>query len=603
VESALSPVQATAGRLDGASSLCELFQATVRERSEELALRTAGGREELTWREYGRRIETIAGGLAGLGVEHGEPVALMLLNRHEFALVDCAAMHLGATPFSIYNTFPDEVISHLLANARCRVVVCEGEFAPRVLRAAEGTRVEHVVCATGATDGALTLEALEASAPRGFELEARWRSVGPDDLLTLIYTSGTTGPPKGVELTHANMLAELRAMAEALPVTSGGSTISYLPSAHIADRWSTLYTSMAHGLSVTYLPDPALLASTLIEVRPTVWGGVPRVLEKLRAGLEAALASETDAERRASVETAIDAGREVVRSEQAGKAVDAELAARRAQAERLFLAPLRHKVGLDRVERLAIGAAPSPPDLLEFYWAVGLPLLEVWGMSETSAVCTTNRLGANRIGTVGQPIAGAEVALADDGELLVRGALVMRGYRGEPEKTAEAIDEDGWLHTGDIATIDADGFVSIVDRKKELIINSAGKNMSPANIESHLKSSDPLIGQAVCIGDERPYNVALLVLEPEAVAVWAREHGLEGVPLAELATDEQLLAEIAAAVERANGHLARVEQIKRFHVLGEEWLPGSEELTPTMKLRRKPIARAYAGQIEELYSR
>jgi long-subunit acyl-CoA synthetase (AMP-forming) len=601
MESALSPMHPTLERLESASSLCELFQATVSEREHEPALRTAGAEQQLTWGEYARRIETIAGGLARLGVEHGEPVALMLLNRHEFALVDCAAMHLGATPFSIYNTFPEEVIAHLLENAGCRVVVCEGELLPHVLRAAEGTRVEHVVCATAAAGGALALEDLEAGAPPGFDFEARWRSVALGDVLTLIYTSGTTGPPKGVELTHANMLAELRAMAEALPLTPGGSTISYLPSAHIADRWSTLYTAMAHGLSITYVPDPAVLAGTLIEVRPTVWGGVPRVLEKLRAGLEAALASEPDAERRDAVAGAIEVGREVVRRGQAGESADAELMARHAEAERQVLAPLRARVGLDRVERLAIGAAPSPPDLLEFYWALGLPLLEVWGMSELSAVATTNRVEANRIGTVGQAVAGAEVTLADDGELLVRGPLVMRGYRGEPEKTDEAIDEHGWLHTGDIATIDDDGFVSIVDRKKELIINSAGKNMSPSNIESHLKSSHPLIGQAVCIGDERPYNVALLVLEPEAVAVWAKQHGRVGVPLAELAVDDDLLSEIAAAVAQANNHLARIEQIKRFRLLGEEWLPGGEELTPTMKLRRKPIALRYAAEIEELY--
>jgi long-subunit acyl-CoA synthetase (AMP-forming) len=603
MESALSTRGEVGASLERAASVCELFQATARELADKPALRTAGGQQELTWAQWAERMAAIAGGLAQLGVEHGEPVALMLLNRHEFALVDCAAMHLGATPFSIYNTFPEEVIAHLLANSGARVAVCEQQLAERVLRAAAGTRVEHVVCLTAGVPDTISLEDLEAAAAPDFDLEARWRSVGPDDVLTLIYTSGTTGPPKGVELTHANMLAELRAMAEALPLAWGGSTISYLPSAHIADRWSTLYTAMAHGLTVTYVPDPTLLTATLIEVRPTVWGGVPRVLEKLRAGLEAALATESDAGRRDAVAAAIEVGREVVRRRQAGEDVDEQLAASHAEAERQVLAPLRARVGLDRVERLAIGAAPSPPDLLEFYWAVGLPLLEVWGMSETSAVATTNRVDANRIGSVGLPVRGAEVALAEDGELLMRGPLVMRGYRGEPEKTAEAIDERGWLHTGDIATIDDDGFVSIVDRKKELIINSAGKNMSPANIESQLKSSHQLIGQAVCIGDERPYNVALLVLEPEAVAVWARQHGCEDLSLVELADDERLLEEVAAAVEQANSHLARIEQIKRFRVLGEEWLPGGEELTPTMKLRRKPIARRYAREIEELYQR
>jgi len=601
MESALSPAYDTVSRLEHAGSLCELFQATVQERAEEPALHTFGSEQQLSWREYGERVQAIAGGLASLGVERGEPVALMLLNRHEFALVDCAAMHLGATPFSIYNTFPAEVIHHLLANAGARVVVCEEQFVAHVQQAARGTRVEHIVCVAPGVPGTLSLAELEATAPSGFDLEEHWRSVGPQDVLTLIYTSGTTGPPKGVELTHANMLAQLRATAEALPLTAGGRTISYLPSAHIADRWSTLYTSIAHGLSVTYVPAQTDLAAALREVHPTVWGGVPRVYEKLRAALEAALAAEPDAARRAAVAAAIDVGRELVAREQEGGAPDPELAARHAQAQERVLAPLRARLGLEQAQWLAIGAAPAPAELLEFFCALGLPVREVWGMSELSCVVTSNRLHAYRIGSVGLPVRGAELALADDGELLVRGPLVMRGYRGEPRKTAEAIDADGWLHTGDIGRIDADGFVSIVDRKKELIINSAGKNMSPANIESRLKSAHPLIGQAVCIGDRRPYNVALLVLEPEAVGAWANRHGLVDTPVAELAADERLLAEVGAAVEHANEHLARVEQIKRFRVLGEEWLPGGEELTPTMKLRRTPIAHKYADEIEELY--
>jgi long-subunit acyl-CoA synthetase (AMP-forming) len=582
--------------------MCGLFQATAKEQGEAPALRTAGGDEELSWLQYRARVAALAGGLAGLGVEHAEPVALMLLNRHEFALLDCAAVHLGAVPFSIYNTFPEEVVAHLLANAGCRVVVCEEQFAPLVVRAAEGSRVEQVVCVAPGVPGTMSLEELRATpAPPGFDLEARWRAVAPEDVLTLIYTSGTTGPPKGVEITHANMLAELRATASALPVQRGGRTISYLPSAHIADRWASLYTAWAYGLSVTYLPDPAELAAVLQQLRPTTWGGVPRVFEKLRAGLEAALAAEPDDARRAAVAAAIATGREVVAREQAGLEVDAALASRHAECERTVFGPLRERLGLDQADGIVIGAAPAPPDLLEFYCAIGLRLLEVWGMSELSCICTTNRLDANRIGTVGKAVDGAEVVLANDGEILVRGPLVMRGYRGDPERTAETIDPEGWLHTGDIGRIDADGFLTIVDRKKELIINSAGKNMSPANIESALKSAHPLIGQAVCIGDRRPYNVALVVLEPDAVAVWAREEGIEHAELGELAADERLLAVLAAAVEQANNHLARVEQIKRFAVIGEEWLPGGEELTPTMKLRRAPIARKYAGEIEELY--
>jgi long-chain acyl-CoA synthetase len=602
VEAALASAPDISARLESASTLCELFQATVAERAEEVALRTPGGTQQLTWREYATRVERIAAGLARLGVQRGDAVALMMLNRPEFALLDCAAMHLGATPFSIYNTLPAEVVKHVLGNAGCQVVVCETQFAQAVLEASRGTEVEHVVCLQEGVEGTVSLADLQASSVGEFNLEESWRKLDGEDVLTLIYTSGTTGPPKGVEITHANMLAELRAMAAALPLQPGGRTVSYLPSAHIADRWASQYSAIAHGLTITYVADASELGNAVIDARPTVWGGVPRVWEKIRAGLEAAIAADPDSARVAAVSAAIDTGLEVVRRQQAGEALGAELAAAYARADEQVLRGLRERLGLERAEWIVIGAAPATRDLLEFFCAIGLPLLELWGMSELSCACTTNRPRANRLGSVGQPIPGAEVRLADDGELLVRGPLVMRGYRGEPQKTDEAIDAEGWLHTGDIGHIDEQGFVSIVDRKKELIINAAGKNMSPANIEAQLKSAHALIGQAICIGDRRPYNVALLVLEPDAACTWAREHQLAHVSPQELSTREDLRAELEAAVQRANERLARVEQIKRFAVLCAEWLPGGEELTPTMKLKRKPIAAKYAAEIEALYT-
>jgi long-chain acyl-CoA synthetase len=602
MEAALASAPDISARLDAASTLCELFQTTVAERADAVALRTPGGTQELTWREYAARMERIAAGLAHLGVGRGDAVALMMLNRPEFALLDCAAMHLGATPFSIYNTFPAEVIEHVLRNAGCHVVVCEAQFAKSVLEASHDTEVEHVVCLQAGVEGTISLADLEAAPIGEFNLQKNWRELDGQDVLTLIYTSGTTGPPKGVEITHANMLAELRAMACALPVEPGGRTVSYLPSAHIADRWASQYTAIAHGLTITYVAEPSQLGSALIDARPTVWGGVPRVWEKIRAGLEAAIAADPDSARAAAVSAAIDIGLEVVRRQQAGETLDAKLTAAYARADEQVLRGLRARLGLEQAEWIVIGAAPATRDLLEFFCAIGLPLLELWGMSELSCAGTTNRPSANRLGTVGQPIPGAEVTLADDGEMLVRGPLVMRGYRGEPQKTAEAIDAEGWLHTGDIGHIDAQGFVSIVDRKKELIINAAGKNMSPANIEAQIKSAHPLIGQAICIGDRRPYNVALLVLEPDAAITWAREHKLGDASPQQLSTREDLQAELNAAIQRANERLARVEQIKRFALLCAEWLPGGDELTPTMKLKRKPIAEKYAAKIEALYS-
>jgi long-chain acyl-CoA synthetase len=333
---------------------------------------------------------------------------------------------------------------------------------------------------------------------------------------------------------------------------------------------------------------------------------VPRVWEKLQAALQSAIASETEERSRAVTEEAIDVGRRRVRAEQAaindeGEGPDSDLLSDYARADELVLSKLRERLGLDQARWCGSGAAPTALETLEFFDAIGVDISEGWGMSELSGVASVTPAGETKHGTVGQALPGLELRLADDGELLARGPTVMRGYRGDPERTAEAIDADGWLHTGDVAEIDDDGYVTIVDRKKELIINAAGKNMSPANIEATLKSSSPLIGQCVCVGDRRPYNVALVVLDPDAGAVFAREHGLTDGSVAALAANDDVQAAVAAAVEHANAKLSRIEQIKRFAILPNDWLPDGEELTPTMKLKRKPIAEKYASEIEAMY--
>jgi long-chain acyl-CoA synthetase len=268
----------------------------------------------------------------------------------------------------------------------------------------------------------------------------------------------------------------------------------------------------------------------------------------------------------------------------------------------MVLSKIRQRLGLDELEALNVGAAPTPREVIEFFHALGLPLAELWGMSETTGAGTANRTEHVKIGTVGPVSPGIEIKLADDGEVLVRSDVVMRGYRNQPEKTHEAIDEDGWLHSGDIGEFDDEGFLKIVDRKKEIIINAAGKNMSPANIEAKLKAAGPLIGQAVTIGDKRPYNVALVTLDPDMLPSFAQKHGLDPGDLEAVSKDEKLLEAVQSEVDAANEHLARVEQIKKFKVLPTDWEPGGDELTPTMKLKRKPIAAKYEAEIEELYS-
>jgi long-chain acyl-CoA synthetase len=564
-----------------ARTLCESFQATVALAPCDVALRNADGSVSMTWAEYSSRVRAIAAGLSALGVARGDTVALMLTNRVEFYPCDTAALHLGATPFSIYNTSSPEQISYLFSNARNKVVITEQAFADRVL--ASGDRsVDHVVCVDGPADGTITLERLCSLGSPEFDFDAAWRAVEPDDLVTLIYTSGTTGPPKGVELTHANVLAQSRAVGSVLPIRAGARITSYLPSAHAADRWSSHYNQMVYGIQVTAVADARSIASVLPGLRPTIWGGVPRIFEKLTASLQTAIAAQPQLQR------ALDVALEVVRLRDAGAPVPDELAAKHAALDEHVLSKLRERIGLHQAEWIICGAAPLPRAVHEFLLALGLPMVELYGMSECSCIATVCNPADARIGTVGRVLPGHEARLAEDGELLLRGPSVMRGYRFDDERTADAFDDDGWLKTGDIASIDEHGYVRIVDRKKELIVNAAGKNMSPANIEEQLKSASPLIGQAVCIGDARPYNVALLVLDPEAVAAFDAD---------------RVEDEVAAAVERANERLSRVEQIKRYELLHDEWLPGGDELTPTMKLKRRPIAEKYREAIERLYSR
>ena len=588
-----------------AATLCESFQTTAAARADQIALRTIAGGVEITFGEYAQRVRQLAGALHALGVRPGDTVGFMLTNRPEFHLLDTAAMHLGAVPFSIYNTSSPEQIAFLLSDAGCRVMAVEGAFLDRARVAIDDVgAVEHLVVVDGpAPERGLTLSELEAAeVPPDFDFEARWRSVTGSDLLTLIYTSGTTGPPKGVQLTHANELAECRGIDAVAHPRPGGSVVSFLPHAHIADRGLSHYAQMVWGHTVTCCPDVTQVFAHVADCHPTFFGAVPRVWEKLKAALEAGIEAEPDDGRRAAIRGAVDVGLRKVRAGLRGEPIPDDLEAAHAQAEEAVFSAMRARLGLDRSEWYMIGAAPCPLEVLEFFAAIGIPICEVWGMSETASIATMVPQDQLRLGTVGPPIPGVEVRLADDGEVLVRGETIMAGYRNQPEKTAETIDPDGWLHTGDIGSFDEAGFLKIVDRKKELIINAAGKNMSPANIEQQLKQGSPLIGQAVAIGDGRPYNVALIVLDPDASVAFAGQHGLSDASPEAMAAEPAVLDEVTVGVERANSHLSRVEQIKRFRVLPVDWAPAGDELTPTMKLRRKPIAEKYASEIDALYA-
>ncbi len=583
-------------------TMCEAFQRTAARHPDRVALRTPGGAVSITWRSYADRVRALAGGFAAHGIGRGDAVAIMMTNRPEMHLADVGAMHLGATSFSIYNTLATDQIVHVLSNSGARIVVCERQFADRLLPAVERTQVETVVCVDGPLDGTISFEQLETAGDAGFDFDGAWRAVESSDVLTLIYTSGTTGDPKGVELTHANMLAELEGGNREIGMGPDDRIVTYLPHAHVADRWGSHYGQVAFGLQLTCVSDTKQILAALTDARPTVFGAVPQIWYKVQTGIETKIAAESSPVKKKLAEWAIATGIAAVRAEQKDGSVPAALAFKHKLADRLVLSKIREGIGLDQVRLSISGAAAITLETLELMTGLGLAICEGWGMSETSALATINPPDARRLGTVGVALPGVELRIADDGELLVRGPTVMKGYRNEPGKTAEAIDADGWLHSGDIATIDADGYVTIVDRKKELIINAAGKNMSPTNIESAIRAASPLVGQAVAIGDRRKYNVALIVLEPEASATFADQHGLGGQSIAQLAAAPAIRDEIQRAIDAANERLARVEQIKRFAILPDAWEPGSDELTPTMKLRRKPIGERYADVIEELYA-
>jgi len=583
----------------GASSLYEAFLATVERLGDAVALRS--GESAQSWNELASQVSRIAGGLASLSVRKGDTVALMLANRPEFVACDLAVVALGAVPFSIYQTSSPEQIAYVVGDAGATVAIVEAPFLDAFEQArADLPELEHLIVLDG-EGGSETLAELEARDP-GFDPSATGRAVGPDDLLTLIYTSGTTGPPKGVQLTHRNLLTLVASVDDLVPFPEeGGCVISWLPAAHIAERGANYYLPVVKGLEIQICPDPREIVQFLSRARPTWFFAVPRVWEKLKAGLEAMLAGLPE-EQREPVERGFDAALEKVRREQRGEQVPEEIAAAAAGADEAMFAGLRRQLGLDRAVAVSVGAAPTPVEVLEFFHAIGIPVGELWGMSETCGVATCNPPERIKLGTVGPPVPGVELRLAGDGEVLVRGDANMPGYRNMPEKTAETIDAEGWLHSGDIGELDEDGYLRIVDRKKELIINAAGKNMSPAGIEAKLKAASPLIGQVAAVGDGRRYNVALIVLDPDFAPVWAQGRGIEDASPESLARNDAVRAEIESAVEAANRRMARVEQIKKFRILPTEWAPGADELTPTMKLKRKPIERKYEAEIEALYA-
>jgi long-chain acyl-CoA synthetase len=581
----------------------KLFLQTLADNGNGVALRWKDDTDawhEMTFAELGQQVARAAAGLAEAGLGAGDRLLLMIRNRPEFHVLDTAALFLGATPVSIYNSSSPEQIEYLANDAAVKLAVVEDRgFYEAVSKVRQSIpSLEKIVVIDDDDTGAdLAYSTLLAAEP--LDLADAADTARPDDLATLIYTSGTTGPSKGVMLDHRNVCWTLECLGEAFEIDdmAGKRIVSYLPMAHIAERMTSHYMTLARGLEVTCCPDASLFAAYAGEVHPHLMFGVPRVWEKIHSGVQAALAA--DPEKDKAVKEAVEAAGPIADKMTWGTATPEEIETYEF-LDAVAFSTIRELVGLDQLEAAITGAAPIPAELLAWFRTIGVPLSEIYGLSETTGPMTWAPYKV-KPGSVGHACPGVEVKLAEDGEVLCRGGNVFKGYLNQDAKTAEVLDSDGWFHSGDIGELDADGYLKIVDRKKELIVTAGGKNLSPANLEAALKMI-PLVGQAIAVGDQRPFVSALVVLDPDVAPLWAANNGIEFTTLEALADDPAVVAEIESGLTEVMSGFNNAERVKKVKILGEEWLPDSDLLTPTSKLKRRGIHARYTAEIDALYA-
>jgi long-chain acyl-CoA synthetase len=569
---------------------------------------SAGEWDSWTLDELAALTARLTSALKALGVGHGDKVILMIRNRAEFHALDLAVLFCGATPVSIYNSSAPEQVEYLVNDCGAKVAIVEDSgFLERFLKVRDAIpTIEHIAVIEpfdGIGDDIVRYSDLAAAELADLAVEAETATL--DDLATIIYTSGTTGPPKGVMLTHSNVLWTLESVGEIMRDQTdiddfaGKRHVSYLPMAHVMERLLGHYYMVDFATQIACCPETSQMAATAREVHPNLFIGVPRVWEKLYAGVNAAIAGDPEKEK--GFHDAIEAALPIAEKMTRGTASQEEIDTWNF-LDQVAFQNVRALIGLDQTEIAITGAAPIPAEILAWFRAIGVPLTEGYGLSETMAVLTWS--ATPKPGYVGRASEGIEMKLAEDGEILARGGNMFVGYLGQPEKTAETLDADGWVHTGDIGEIDADGYLKIVDRKKELIITAGGKNISPANLEAELKMI-PLVGQACAIGEKRPFVAALVVLDPDAAKSWATAHGLSGedATMAALAENPDVIAEINNGLVEVMAKFNNAEAVKKVKVLGEEWLPDTDLLTPTSKLKRRGIVARFADEIESLYSK
>jgi long-chain acyl-CoA synthetase len=579
-----------------------LAQASQRPAAIAYQHKVDGRWQAATWRELADQVRAAARALIALGVPRGGKVALLGFNRPEWVIFDHAAMMVGGAPAGIYTTCSPEEVEYIVHHSESRVILVEDATQLAKVKQARA-RIPLLSTIVLMRDPAARSEGdvltWEDFLARGAEtsdaaLDERLDAIAPEDLATLIYTSGTTGPPKGVMLSHGNLAWTARVLAEIGSGASSDVSLSYLPLSHIAEQMATIHMPATVGSAVYYAESLDKIADNLKECRPTVFFGVPRIWEKLHAGLAARLGEATGARRRL-VEWARRVCTEVNAQRDRGEALPRALDLQYRLADRLVLGKIKAALGFDRARRLLSGAAPIAPDVLQFFASIDLPIREIYGQSEDSGPTSCNLVGRTKLGSVGPPLPGLQVRIAQDGEIQIKGPNVFLGYYKEPEATAEAL-VDGWLCSGDLGAFDRDGFLTITGRKKEIIITAGGKNIAPKNIEAAIKQL-PVVGEAIVIGDRRKYLTALVTIDEAAAKKLAP--GADGPALA---AAPEVRAAIQAQIDQVNESLARVEQVKRFAVLPRPFAVDTGELTPTLKLKRKVVAEKYASEIDALYA-
>ncbi|HKY48451.1 MAG TPA: AMP-binding protein [Acidimicrobiia bacterium] len=593
-------------------TLVDVFNRNALDHADKAAIHWKEGEiwRHLTWSQYRKSVHEAAAGLISLGVSGGDFVAIMAGNRPEHVIGDLAAVHAGATGVTIYSTLAQSQIQYVAANCGAKVAILEDLSFMKRWEAikSELPALRHVILMEGAenyntTDWVLSWEDLlergrvALAADPGL-VERAAAANKPEGLATLIYTSGTTGVPKGVMVTHRNVMWTAECVRRGTNLADNPRMVSYLPLAHIAERMSTHYLGAYLAGEVWYCPDIGLVLEYVTKARPTLFVAVPRVWEKFHNRLEARFGE--DPKREKLIRSAVAHGESVMRATQAGKSPGLIDKVKLALFERLIFSKVRHGLGMDAIDIAITAAAPISADLIYFFRGIGIPLFELYGMSETTGPATSNLPGAERIGSVGRALPGVEVVLGEDGEVLMRGGVITAGYYQAPQETAEAFDSEGWLHSGDLGRFDDEGYLFIVGRKKEIIINAAGKNIAPAKLETALKNH-ALVAQACMIGDGRQYMSMIIALDAEEAPLWAAKHG---VPYTDLGTFSQLPAvrtEIQSALDAANQEVSRVEQVKKFVIVPDAWTPDSGEITPSLKLKRRVVLEKYSSDIDSMY--